>query len=80
MFRRLLPLGIAVFAMACEPAEPAPDPFEELVSKYVTVPLTTDMSVLTDNEREMLPLLIEAAQYIDETTARGIVSTTTSPS
>ncbi len=66
MFRRMFPLGVAVFAMACEPAEPAPDPFEELVSKYVTVPLTTDMSVLTDNERKMLPLLIEAAQYIDE--------------
>ncbi len=35
------------------------------LNKYATVRLTTDLSQLTDNERQMLPLLIEAAKQMD---------------
>ena len=35
------------------------------LSQYATVPLTVDTSTLTEKERQMLPLLIEAAQAMD---------------
>lgn len=39
---------------------------ESRVNNYVEVPLTTDLSVLSDKERQMIPLLIEAAKITDE--------------
>jgi len=37
-----------------------------LLAKYTPVRLTTDLAVLTDRQREMIPLLIEAAQIMDQ--------------
>ena len=68
-------LALVAAAAACGPAgttttqAPAPDtrePIERLLAKYATVRLTTDLSALTPREREMLPLLIEAAKPMDE--------------
>ncbi|MGH9340885.1 MAG: dipeptidyl-peptidase 3 family protein [Acidobacteriota bacterium] len=39
---------------------------DQKLQKYTTVRLTSDLSVLTDRERQMIPLLIEAAQAMDE--------------
>ncbi len=39
---------------------------EARVKQYATVRLTADLSSLTSNERRMIPLLIEAAQQMDE--------------
>ncbi|MDC9722906.1 MAG: Zn-dependent hydrolase [Urechidicola sp.] len=36
------------------------------LSKYVTVKLTADVTKLTDNERKMLPLLIQAADIMND--------------
>ena len=44
-------------------AEPA---VGELLDKYVTVRLTADLSRLSERERRMLPLLIEAADAMDD--------------
>ncbi len=38
----------------------------ERVAQYVPVELTTDLSVLSEKEREMIPLLIQAAKIMDE--------------
>ena len=38
---------------------------ERLLAKYTTVRLTADLSGLTDNQRQMIPLLIEAAETMD---------------
>ena len=38
---------------------------EHTLTKYVEVPLTTNLAALTPNERLMLPLLIEACQEMD---------------
>jgi hypothetical protein len=38
----------------------------DLTSKYTPVRLTADLSVLTPNERQMIPLLIEAAEAMDD--------------
>ncbi len=50
---------------ACERVETV-NPMNEMVAKYAMVPLATDQSVLSENERAMLPLLIEASRYMDE--------------
>ena len=35
------------------------------LAKYTTVRLTTDISVLTENQRRMIPLLIEAGRAME---------------
>jgi hypothetical protein len=39
---------------------------QKKLSKYVTFKLTSDLSVLTENERKMLPILIKAASKMNE--------------
>src|SRR5690606_38397792 len=46
--------------------EPAQTAMEKNLSKYVNVTLTADLNGLTDNERKMLPLLIQAADEIND--------------
>ncbi len=48
--------------------EPQPEPTaaERGLEKYTTVRLTADISGLSENERSMIPLLIEAADIMDE--------------
>lgn len=66
MTPRLLPGSVALLGtlmiMAC--SSPNTD-IEQRVARYATVRLTTDLSQLTANQREMLPLLIDAAQHMD---------------
>ena len=62
-----------VLATACLAGCGGPDPGPESVDvdyrakleDYVTVKLAADLSSLSDSQREMLPLLIEAAQVMD---------------
>jgi hypothetical protein len=51
----------ATFAVACGDSMD-----EEHLSQYATFRLTADLSVLTEQEREMIPILIEAADAMDE--------------
>ena len=61
--------------MACSADDPASDSvagddsastdIAMRLAKYTPVRLTTDLSVLSDSERQMLPLLIEAGQEMD---------------
>lgn len=41
-------------------------PEDALLAKYTTVKLEADLSTLTENEKKMLPLLIDAAVIMDE--------------
>jgi len=71
-----LPLAAALAALlsatACGTTPPAEEPVPEPtaaergVAKYTQVRLTADLSALSDNERAMLPLLIEAADIMNE--------------
>ncbi len=66
----------AVLAAACEPADKsaktdstassaqAPD-MQRRIAEYTTVKLTFDTTTLSANERQMIPLLIEAAKAMD---------------
>lgn len=71
MLYRLLPLLLFFASVACTPG-PVPEAADsgaestDLVHKYTAVRLTSDLSVLSGNERAMIPLLIEAAREMDE--------------
>ncbi|WP_452231616.1 dipeptidyl-peptidase 3 family protein [Lacinutrix sp. MEBiC02595] len=43
-----------------------PSEMEQNLSKYVSVKLTADVSVLTENEQKMLPILIDAANKMND--------------
>ncbi len=47
-------------------AELSSEAVQGLLAKYTTLDLTADLSPLSDAQRRMLPLLIEAAQAMDE--------------
>ena len=62
---------VALVATACgnkkveQPQEPVQEQTTKLSDKYAEYTLTTDISHLSDNEREMLRLLFEAADIMD---------------
>ncbi|MGH2608454.1 MAG: dipeptidyl-peptidase 3 family protein, partial [Tepidiformaceae bacterium] len=69
---RLISLVALALLAACsaqsgdrQGAEP-PTRADSLLAQYTTVRLTTDLAALTEHERRMIPLLIEAAQAMDE--------------
>ena len=60
---------LALIASACsnapkQPVEQQPQP--KLIDKYAEYTLTSDISHLSENEKEMLPLLFEAADIMDQ--------------
>ena len=72
----VLATGLSVALLGCngapapegetaEPTAEAASPGAALVAKYKRVGLTTDTSVLSDAQRQMIPLLIEAADAMD---------------
>ena len=52
--------------VAEDAASAEPTDVQKRLAKYTTVRLATDMSVLTENERKMIPLLIEASKIMDD--------------
>ena len=67
-------LALTCAAAACQPSTEtppaaevpeAPDASSELLQKYATVTLTTDTSLLSESEREMIPHLVRAAQAME---------------
>lgn len=76
--KRILPaalLALALFATACQtgtsntadgPDSTAASGPEALMSKYTPVRLTADLSGLSDNDRRIVGLLIEAAAAMDD--------------
>ena len=61
--------AMALIASACtnapkQPAEQQPQP--KLIDKYAEYTLTSDISHLSENEKEMLPLLFEAADIMED--------------
>jgi hypothetical protein len=51
-------------AVPSSPAGPE-SPIEHKLAQYITVRLTADLSKLSENERRMIPLLIDAARSMD---------------
>ena len=67
----LIALAIFILAACNQTQEPTGDETEQteidnLLSKYTSFRLEADISSLSDNEKQMIPLLIEAAKIMDE--------------
>lgn len=65
-------LLLALLVTACKTNEPMPTPItsrlpeaEALLGKYTPVRLSSDLSGLSENQRKMIPLLMEAAEEMD---------------
>ena len=60
--------AVALIAVACtnKPKEVVEQPQPKLIDKYAEYTLTTDISHLSENEKEMLPLLFEAADIMED--------------
>ncbi|MBK7409901.1 MAG: Zn-dependent hydrolase [Saprospirales bacterium] len=65
----LLSASVLIFPTACQPGEPVTEEpttrIDSLLAKYVSVRLTTDVNQLSEPEKKMIPLLMEAAQLMD---------------
>ena len=59
--------AIALMASACtqKKTQPVEQPQPKLIDKYAEYTLTSDISHLSENEKEMLPLLFEAADIME---------------
>ena len=74
MNRHLMCAGAALAATLVAGCRPAvtrtsstdANPVQQMLAKYTTVRLTADLSSLSERERRMLPLLIDAARAMDE--------------
>lgn len=68
MRKILIVLSLGVFTFACkEPKkEVQVSPYQHLVDQYAEFTLTTDLSKLTENEKQMIPLMIEVAQIMED--------------
>lgn len=65
----VLVLLTLVSFVACKHTKPKQDeasPIQKLVGQYAEVELTTDSSVLTEKEKQMIPILIEVADIMEE--------------
>lgn len=57
---------VAALVFGCVPiSEPEESEMEKKVNEYAEFTLTTDVSSLTENEKKMIPLLIEVAEIMD---------------
>ena len=68
MKKTTLLLATLLAFSACKEAQKTkqPSPYQPLADQYAEFPLTTDLSKLTDNEKKMIPLLIQAADLMEE--------------
>ncbi|MFN0150149.1 MAG: dipeptidyl-peptidase 3 family protein [bacterium] len=74
IFGRFMLAAAGAFFLVTAPATPRAQTTTQTLNteamlglkKYKTVPLTTDLTVLSEKERQMIPLLIEAARAMDE--------------
>lgn len=63
----LLAMSLSFVACNEKPAKQAEvTPTQKLVNQYAEVELTTDISILSENEKQMLPILMEVADIMEE--------------
>jgi len=63
----LLTLALSFIACNEKPGKQVEvSPVQKLVNQYAEVELTTDLSALTEKEKQMLPILFEAANIMEE--------------
>ena len=68
MRKLFLFLSLGIFLFSCKEVkkETKPSPYQPLADQYAEFPLTTDLNQLTENEKKMLPILIEVANIMED--------------
>ena len=68
MRKLFLFLSLGIFLFSCKEVkkETKPSPYQPLADQYAEFPLTTDLNQLTENEKKMLPILIEIANIMED--------------
>lgn len=68
MRKLFLFLSLGVFLFSCKEAkkETKPSPYQSLADQYAEFSLTTDLNQLTENEKKMIPILIEVADIMED--------------
>ncbi len=63
-------IGLTLFTASCKKHQtatvPTPDSAMMKLNDFASFKLTTDLSVLSENEKKMIPLLIDAAKIMDD--------------
>lgn len=59
-------LCVSIFSLNCSTENEKNSEIDTLLSKYTEFSLTTDIDHLTENEKKMIPILIEAAQEMNK--------------
>lgn len=59
-------LSVCALIGACDLFAQQPADIQKLVDQYAVVELTTDVSALSEKQRKMIPLLIQAGKIMDE--------------
>jgi hypothetical protein len=63
-------VGLALFTISCKKHQtatvPTPDSAMMKLNDFASFKLTTDLSVLSENEKKMIPLLLDAAKIMDD--------------
>ena len=63
-------IGLAVFTTSCKKHQtatvPTPDSAMMKLNDFASFKLTTNLSVLSENEKKMIPLLIDVANIMDD--------------
>lgn len=67
MKRVITILALSALCCACKENKQTPptSPYQTLADQYAEFPLTTDVSKLTENEKQVIPLLIKAADVME---------------
>ena len=68
MRKLFLFLSLGIFLFSCKEAKKEtkqPSPYQPLADQYAEFTLTTDVSKLTENEKKMIPILIEVADIME---------------
>ncbi len=68
MRKLFLLLSLGIFLFSCKEAkkETKQSPYQPLADQYAEFPLTTDLTQLTENEKKMIPILIEVADIMED--------------
>ena len=75
MRKLFLFLSLGIFLFSCKEVkkETKPSPYQPLADQYAEFPLTTDLNQLTENEKKMLPILIEVANIMEDICTDGSI-------
>ena len=66
VMKKWIGIMLLLTMVACNKENKNSGEIDQLLSKYTSFTLTSDVNNLTPNERKMIPLLIEAAQEMDK--------------